>query len=64
MPDSAQIKEALTLKAHANLGEDVEDVEFCAGEELTVLTEWAHHYLVRNTDGKLFNVRKELLKTD
>ena len=64
MPDSVQTKEALTLKAHANLGEEVEDVEFSAGEELTVLKEWDHHYLVRNADGKLFNVRKELLKTD
>ena len=64
MPESVQIKEALTLKAHANLGEEIEDVEFSAGEELTVLKEWAHHYLVRNAEGKLFNVRKELLTTE
>ena len=63
MPDSVQLKEAVTLKAQANLGEEVEDVECAAGDELTVLKEWAHHYLVRDNDGKLFNVRKDLIQS-
>jgi hypothetical protein len=41
--------------------EEIEDVEFSAGDELTVLKEWEHHYLVKNDDGKLFNVQKDLV---
>lgn len=64
MAESVQIREAVTLKVQANLGEEIEEVEFAAGEELFVLKEWAHHYLARNADGRLFNVRKELVKND
>ncbi len=59
MPDTVQVKEATTLKAQANLGEEVEDIEFEAGEELSVLNEWENHYLVKNADGRLFNIRKD-----
>jgi hypothetical protein len=62
MPDSVQLKEAITLKAQANLGEEIEDVEFAEGDELVVLKEWKDHYLVKDPDGKLFNVRKELVR--
>jgi hypothetical protein len=61
LPDTVTLREACTLKAQANLGEDVEEIEFDAGEELTVLKEWEHHYLVKNADGKLFNVEKRLV---
>jgi hypothetical protein len=56
------MKEACTLRAQANLGEEVEEVELPAGEELTVLKEWENHYLVKNDDGKLFNVEKRLVE--
>ncbi len=52
------IKEAITLKHQANLGEEVEDVAFAAGDEVTVLKEWADHYLCKNDDGRLFNIPK------
>ena len=61
MPDTVTLREACTLKAQANLGEDVEEIEFDAGEELSVLKEWESHYLVKNADGKLFNVEKRLV---
>ena len=60
MPDSITIKEDLTLKHQANLGEDVADVELPAGTELQVLQEWERHYLAKDDEGKLFNVLKEL----
>jgi hypothetical protein len=54
------MKEAATLKHQANLGEEVAEVDLAEGEELTVLKEWKNHYLVKNSDGKLFNLPKSL----
>lgn len=61
-PESVKMKEACTLKAQANLSEEIEEVEFEAGAELTVLAEWESHYLVKDPDGKLFNVGKDLVE--
>ncbi|HXX47667.1 MAG TPA: hypothetical protein VEN47_05540 [Myxococcota bacterium] len=60
MADSIRIKSAVTLKHQANLGEDLEDVELAAGDELAVLQEWETAWLAKTSDGKLFNVKKEL----
>jgi len=60
MADSIRIKNAVTLKHQANLGEDLEDVELAAGDELSVLQEWESAWLAKTSDGKLFNVKKEL----
>ena len=60
MADSIRIKSAVTLKHQANLGEDLEDVELAAGDELSVLQEWESAWLAKTSDGKLFNVKKEL----
>jgi hypothetical protein len=60
MADSIKIKSAVTLKHQANLGEDLEDVELAAGDELSVLQEWDNAWLAKSGDGKLFNVKKEL----
>ena len=60
LADAIRLKESLTLKHHANLGEEVENVEFEAGAELTVLQEFETAWLVKNDDGQLFNVKKEL----
>lgn len=62
MPDTVKIKDDCTLKAQANLGEEVEPVEFSSGDELSVLKEWASFYLVKNDDGKIFNIKKELVE--
>lgn len=61
MPDSIKLKEATTLKRQSNLGEDVEDVAFEAGRELAVLREWETAYLVKDEEGRLYNVKKELV---
>lgn len=60
MADAIRLKEAVTLKHQANLGEDVADVELDAGTELAVLQEFDTAWLVKNDDGQLFNVKKEL----
>jgi hypothetical protein len=62
LADSVRFKDSVTLKAQANLGEEVEDFEFEAGAELQVLQTWENAYLVKNDDGRLFNVKKELVE--
>jgi hypothetical protein len=57
----ASITKALTLKHQSNLSEDVEEVSFGAGDEVTILKEWDRFYLVKNDDGKLFNVPKDAI---
>ena len=59
MADTIKITSAVSLKHQANLGEDVEEVEFSEGDELSVLQEWEHAYLAKSSDGKLFNVKKD-----
>ena len=58
----ATIKKALTLKHQSNLGEDVEDVSFSEGDEVTVLKQWDESYLCKNDDGQLFNIPKEAVE--
>ena len=60
MPDSITLTVDVTLKHQPIVGEEVAGIELSAGTELTVLQEWEHHYLAKDGDGKLFNVRKEL----
>ena len=62
MADTIRIKQACTLKHQPNLGEEVDEVALKPGEELTVLKEWDDAYLAKNADGKLFNVKKELVE--
>jgi hypothetical protein len=57
----ATIKQAITLKHQSNLGEEVEEVSFAEGDEVTVLKEWDDRFLCKNGDGRLFNVPKELV---
>ena len=60
MADSIKLKADTTFKVQANLGEEVEDLEFEAGTELEVLQEFDEFWLVKTEDGKLINVRKDL----
>jgi hypothetical protein len=57
----AKITQALTLKHRSNLSEDVEEVSFDAGDEVIILKEWDRSFLVKNDDGKLFNVPKDVV---
>ncbi|MDX1648672.1 MAG: hypothetical protein R3263_02350 [Myxococcota bacterium] len=58
----ATITKAITLKHQANLGEEVEEVPFSEGEEVTVLKEWQDRVLCKNGDGRLFNVPKDAIE--
>ena len=55
----ASITKPLTFKHQSNLSEDVEEVSFNAGDSVTVLKEWDQSFLVKNDEGKLFNVPKD-----
>jgi hypothetical protein len=57
----ATIKQDVTLKHQSNLSQEVEEIRFAAGEEVTVLKEWKDRVLVKNAEGKHFNVDKELV---
>lgn len=63
MGGTIKIKEPVTLGHQPNLGEEIEDVEFAAGDELTVLQEFEGFYLAKDGDGKLFNVKKDLAES-
>ena len=56
-----RISKAITLKHQANLGEEIEEVEFSEGDEITVLKEWAESFLCKNAEGQLFNIPKEFV---
>jgi hypothetical protein len=60
----ATINRNLTLGHRANIGEDVQQIEFSEGEEITVLQEWSDHFLCRSRDGLLFNVPREAVDPD
>jgi hypothetical protein len=49
----------VTLKHQANLGEDVRDVDFPEGTSLEVLHTFDTAWLVKDDDGRLFNVKKD-----
>ncbi len=60
MADTIKLKANNTFKVQANLGEEIEDLDFAAGSELEVLQEFDTAWLVKTEDGKLINVKKEL----
>jgi len=60
MVDTIRITRSVSYKHQANLGEDVAEVSLAEGDELTVLQEWEHAWLAKTSDGKLFNVKKEV----
>ncbi|MGI9432281.1 MAG: ComF family protein, partial [Myxococcota bacterium] len=60
-PAMATLNQAVTLKHQPNLGEEIEEITFEAGSELTVLKKWTDHVLCKNDAGQLFNVSRELL---
>lgn len=58
----ATVKEGFTAKHQANKNAAVEEVSFAPGEEVQVLKEWKNDAcLIKNSDGKVFNVPKRYL---
>ena len=62
MAETVILKSDSTLRHQSNLGEEVAEVPFAAGKEFTVLKEWEHAYLIKDEDGKLFNLPKTLVE--
>ena len=60
MADTIRITRNVTYKHQANLGEDVAEVALAEGDELTVLQDWENAWLAKTSDGKLFNVKKDV----
>ena len=60
MSETIKLKAATTLKHQSNLGDEIEEIPFDAGQNFSVLKEWDSAYLVKDAEGKLFNVKKEL----
>ncbi len=58
----ASFKQDVTLRHQANLGEDVQDVRFEAGATVEVLQEWEKHWLVKDGEGRVFNVPKDAIE--
>lgn len=58
----ARIVRAVTLRHRTNTGAGVEEVAFEAGEEVTVLEEWAERILCKKANGQMFNVPRELIE--
>ena len=60
MGKNIRIKQTVTLRHQANLGEEIKDVEFEAGAELQILQRFKTAFLAKDGDGQIFNVKKEL----
>ncbi len=58
----AIIRAAVRLKHRPNLDTEIRQVEFAAGEPITILQEWRDWYLIKNADGLVFNVPKEMVE--
>jgi len=59
----ATIKQTITLKHQSNLGEEVDDISFSEGTEVTILKEWDDRFLCKNDEGQLFNIPKESIQS-
>ena len=58
----ARLKRAVTLRHQGNLGEPVEEVALAAGEEVTVLHQFAERILFKTSTGQMFTAPKDVLE--
>lgn len=58
----ASMKQDVTVGYSPTKASGVTQVSLSAGDPVTVVKEWAEHYLIKTSDGKLFNVKKELVE--
>ena len=56
------MRTAVTLNHQPNLDTEVGPVKFAAGETVTILKEWTDRYFIKNVDGLVFNVPKEMVE--
>ena len=60
----ARIARDISLGHRANLGDDTAQVEFRAGDEVSVLTVWRDRVLAKDAEGRLFNIPRSALEED
>ena len=53
------ITKDLTLRHRLTKSEEPKEVRLSAGDQVSILKEWAEHYLIKVADGKVLNIRKE-----
>ena len=54
----ATFARAVTLKHRPSLGDDVQEIRFEEGDEITVLKEWAESCFCKDAQGRVFNIPK------
>ena len=55
------ITKDVTLGHRAQTSSQVSQVSLPAGEQVTIIREFQHHYLVKTGDGRIYNVKKEFV---
>ena len=55
----AAIIQDVTLLHRLQKSEEPVDVRLSSGDQIMILREWEHHYLIKISDGKVFNILKE-----
>jgi hypothetical protein len=55
----ASIKQNVTLGHAPTKASGSSNVTLAAGTKVTIVKEWKNHYLVKTSEGKLFNVTKD-----
>ena len=60
----ARIAQDISLGHRSNLGDDVAQVDFQAGDEVSVLKVWRDRVLARDAEGRLFNIPRRALEED
>ncbi len=55
----ATIKQDLTAQYQTTKNGDMNDRQFKAGDEVTIVQKWSRYFLVKDTDGHYFNLAKE-----
>ena len=53
------ITREVTLLHRLQKAAEPTEVRFAPGDQVSILKEWAEHYLIKTTDGKVLNVKKE-----
>lgn len=53
------ITKDITVLHHLQKSAEPTEVRLTAGVEVSIVREWARHYLIKTADGKVFNIQKE-----
>lgn len=60
----AKILRSLTAGLLTNTTADLEQISFAAGDEVEIIKEWDHFYLVKDGDGHFYNLPKDAIQAD